>query len=75
MATEDSNTEAAPDEQIKRYEKLIQRLKDERDEIRKRADRDYREVKRYVRSHPEEGVLAAFIGGMALGIIIGRLSK
>lgn len=75
MATEDSNTEAAPDEQIKRYEKLIQRLKDERDEVRKRADRDYREVKRYVRSHPEEGVLAAFIGGMALGIIIGRLSK
>ena len=75
MDTDDKETQAAPDEQIKNYEKLIERLENERDAVKERADRDYREVKRYVRSHPEEGVLAAFVGGIALGIIIGKLSK
>ena len=75
MDTDDKETQAAPDEQIKNYEKLIERLENERDAVKERADRDYREVKRYVRSHPEEGVLAAFVGGIALGIIIGKLSN
>ena len=75
MATDNNETQAVPDEQIESYDQLIDRLKDERDAVKERADRDYREAKRYVRSHPEEGVLAAFIGGLALGIVIGKLSK
>ena len=75
MATDNKDTQVVSDEQIESYDELIGRLKNERDAVKERANRDYREAKRYVRSHPEEGVLAAFIGGIALGIVIGKLSR
>ena len=75
MATDNKDTQVVSDEQIESYDELIGRLKNERDAVKERANRDYREAKRYVRSHPEEGVLAAFIGGIALGIVIGKLYR
>lgn len=60
---------------IKGYEKLIDRLKEEREELQDELNRDYREARRYVRSHPEEGVLIAFVGGVALGYILGKLGR
>jgi ElaB/YqjD/DUF883 family membrane-anchored ribosome-binding protein len=74
-----SNGEEAAEEQkkqhIRSYEKLIDQLKQERDALRDVVDHDYREARRYVRSHPEEGVLFAFAGGLALGFILGKLSN
>lgn len=61
--------------EAKNYEKLISRLKEEREAVEDMLDKDYREARRYVRSHPEEGVLAAFAGGIALGYLIGKISK
>lgn len=60
---------------IKGYEKLIDRLKKERKELQSELNRDYREARRYVRSHPEEGVLVAFVSGVALGFILGKIGK
>ncbi|MGM0546610.1 MAG: DUF883 family protein [Bacteroidota bacterium] len=60
---------------IKGYEKLIDRLKEERAELQGELNRDYREARRYVRSHPEEGVLFAFVGGVALGYVLGKLGR
>ncbi len=60
---------------IKGYEKLIDRLKKERKELTDEVNRDYREARRYVRSHPEEGVLFSFIGGLALGFILGKIGR
>lgn len=60
---------------VKGYEKLIDRLNKERANIRNEVDRDYREARRYVRSNPEEGVLIALVGGLAIGLLLGRLSK
>ncbi len=79
MAQNESNGEEKTEEQkkqhIRSYEKLIDQLKDERDAVREAVDHDYREARRYVRSHPEEGVLFAFTGGLALGIILSKLSS
>ena len=62
-------------QKINSYEKLLDRLKKERQHVEEELSRDYRNARRYVRSHPEEGVLMSFIGGVALGIIIGKLTK
>lgn len=83
MAEENSEQKENIDEKIeekkraalKRYEKLIDRLKKERGELKEELDRDYREARRYVRSHPEEGVLFSFLGGLAVGFIVGKLSR
>ena len=60
---------------VKGYEKLLDRLDKERHNIRKELDRDYKEARRYVRSNPEEGVLLGLVGGLAIGLLIGRLTK
>ncbi len=62
-------------EKMKAYDKLIEKLQKERDVLSNEMRRDYREARRYVRSHPEEGVLIGFIGGIALGVVLGRLMK
>jgi ElaB/YqjD/DUF883 family membrane-anchored ribosome-binding protein len=79
MTSEQNNTESTSKEQqdskVKRYERLISRLKKERGSLQDFVDQDYREARRYVRSHPEEGVTIAFVGGLALGYIIGKLGR
>ncbi len=71
----EATTEEKKREKIKGYKKLIDRLKKERDELEDEINRDYREARRYVRSHPEEGVLIGFVGGIALGYILGKLGR
>jgi len=68
-------TEEKKQAKIRNYEKLIERLKQEREELQDELNRDYREARRYVRSHPEEGVLMAFVGGVALGFVLGKLGR
>lgn len=82
MAKDDKKSEEKTEQideskqaKIKGYEKLIDRLKKEREELQNEFNRDYREARRYVRSHPEEGVLLAFVGGVALGFILGKIGK
>lgn len=71
----EATTEEKKREKIKGYKKLIDRLKKERNELEDEINRDYREARRYVRSHPEEGVLIGFVGGIALGYILGKLGR
>lgn len=71
----DSKKETGSPEKVKAYDKLIQRLQSEREQLQDEISKDYREARRYVRSHPEEGVLIGFIGGITLGILLGRLMK
>lgn len=63
------------DRGVKGYEQLIDRLEAERDNIRKEIDHEYKEARRYVRSNPEEGILAAVVGGFVLGLLLGRIMK
>ncbi|HYW35635.1 MAG TPA: hypothetical protein VE868_09535 [Balneolaceae bacterium] len=60
---------------VEGYEKIIDRLYEQRDNIRKELDSDYNEARRYVRSNPEEGILLGLAAGFAIGILLGRLVK
>jgi len=71
----EETTQELKDKGVKGYERLIDRLDQERRNIRNEVDRDYEEARRYVRSNPEEGVLIALVGGLALGLLLGRFSK
>ena len=83
MAEDNKSTEEELEEKIEEkkkatirgYEKLIERLKEQRKGVEEELDRDYREARRYVRSHPEEGVLYSFLGGLALGFILGKIGR
>lgn len=70
-----SGDKTEPVEKIKAYNKLIKKLQNEREQIQSDIAKDYKEARRYVRSHPEEGVLIGFVGGIALGVLLGRLMK
>lgn len=71
----ESTTEEKKHAKVKNYEQLIDRLKEERAELKDELNKDYREARRYVRSHPEEGVLIGFLGGIALGYVLGKLGR
>jgi len=73
--TPEASTEEKKRAKIKNYEELIDRLKEEREELRNEMDSEYKEARRYVRSHPEEGVLFAFVGGIALGYLFGKIGR
>lgn len=60
---------------LKGYEELIDRLEEVQEGLQKELNREYREARGYVRKHPEEGVLISFVGGIALGYILGKLGR
>lgn len=68
-----ADLEDAKREKIRSYEKLIERLKTQRDGLNSEMNKEFREMRRYVQSNPEEGVLLAFTGGIALGYLLGKL--
>lgn len=70
-----SEQELKLEEKISSYEKLLDQLKKERAHVEDELKKDYRNARRYVRSHPEEGVLVSFVGGVLLGLLIGKLTK
>ncbi|MEX2641337.1 MAG: hypothetical protein WD266_11655 [Balneolales bacterium] len=55
------------------YDKLLEKLNQEKDRIEKELKGEYENAKKYVTSHPEEGVAYAFAGGVVFGIIIAKL--
>lgn len=57
------------------YEKIIQRLNEEKEKLERELRHEYRNARKYVRTHPEEGVAIAFIGGLVTGIVLSRLFK
>ncbi|MCW9709078.1 hypothetical protein [Fodinibius salsisoli] len=75
MASDSKNRAGIPGNQVEKYEHLIKRLQQERKALQEIIDRDYREARRYVRSHPEQGVSIAFISGIAVGYVLGKLGR
>lgn len=71
----EKSEETKKKEAIRGYEKLIDRLQEERQQVQKEMDREYKRARGYIRAHPEEGVLMAFAGGVVLGLLIGKLSR
>ena len=57
------------------YDALLDRLSYESDRLQRELKYEYRNARRYVRANPEQGIGIALLGGIALGILIGRASK
>lgn len=68
MATKDSVTSKILDRET--YEHLLEQLNDEKERIEKELKKEYRNARKYVRAHPEQGVGFAFLGGLVVGVLI-----
>lgn len=55
------------------YEKVINRLNEEKDRLERELRHEYRNARKYVRTHPEEGVAYAFLGGLVAGVVLSKL--
>lgn len=68
-------TEELKGQSIDKYEELIDRLYEQRDNLRRELNREYRDARHYVRSNPEESMVVGLIGGFVVGVVFSRLFK
>ncbi len=54
------------------YDVLLDRLKYERDGLERELKHEYRNARRYVRAHPEQGLGIAFVAGLMIGALLTR---
>ncbi|MEX0770365.1 MAG: hypothetical protein WD035_06505 [Balneolaceae bacterium] len=57
------------------YNELANKLRDEKGRLEQDMKHEYRNARRYVRANPEQGVGAAFAGGLLLGVILAKLMR
>ncbi len=57
----------------KTYEDTIDNLKAEKERLERDLKKEYRNARRYVRSHPEQGVGFSLLGGFVIGFIVAKL--
>lgn len=55
------------------YENALNKLNEEKDRLEAELKKEYRNARRYVRSHPEQGVGLAFLGGLVVGFLVAKL--
>ncbi|MDR9418435.1 hypothetical protein [Gracilimonas sp.] len=65
-------TEALQEKAEATYDALLDRLKYERDGLERELKHEYRNARRYVRAHPEQGLGIAFVAGLVVGAILTR---
>jgi ElaB/YqjD/DUF883 family membrane-anchored ribosome-binding protein len=68
-------TEALQNKAEETYDVLLDRLKYERDGLERELKHEYRNARRYVRAHPEQGLAVAFGVGLVLGALLTRSGK
>ncbi|SMO40029.1 glycine zipper domain-containing protein [Gracilimonas mengyeensis] len=65
-------TEALQERAEQTYDALLDRLRYERDGLERELKHEYRNARRYVRAHPEQGLGLAFAAGLVIGALITR---
>ncbi len=65
-------TEMLQDKAEETYDALLNRLKYERDGLERELKHEYRNARRYVRAHPEQGLGVAFVAGLVIGALLTR---
>ncbi|MBO6586278.1 MAG: DUF883 family protein [Gracilimonas sp.] len=68
-------TEALQNKAEETYDVLLDRLKYERDGLERELKHEYRNARRYVRAHPEQGLGIAFVAGLLVGALLTRGGK
>lgn len=67
--------EALQDKAEETYDVLLNRLRYEVDGLERELKHEYRNARRYVRAHPEQGLGVAFLTGLVLGALLTRNGK
>lgn len=52
---------------------IIEKLNEEKERLENEIRQEYRNARKYVRSHPEEALVYAFIGGVAAGLVLAKI--
>lgn len=52
---------------------IIKKLHEEKERLENEIRQEYRNARKYVRSHPEEGLAYSFIGGVVFGFILAKI--
>ncbi len=52
---------------------IIEKLYEEKERLENEIRREYRNARKYVRSHPEEGLAYSFLGGVVCGLILAKI--
>lgn len=65
-------TEALQEKAEETYDALLDRLRYERDGLEREFRHEYRNARRYVRAHPEQGLGLAFVAGLVVGALLTR---
>ncbi len=52
---------------------IIENLREEKERLENELRQEYRNARKYVRSHPEEGLAYSFIGGAVFGFILAKI--
>ncbi|MEQ8525683.1 DUF883 C-terminal domain-containing protein [Gracilimonas sp.] len=68
-------TEALQNKAEETYDVLLDRLKYERDGLERELKHEYRNARRYVRAHPEQGLGIAFVAGLLIGALLTKGGK
>ncbi|TVQ69520.1 MAG: hypothetical protein EA363_09520 [Balneolaceae bacterium] len=55
------------------YRDIIEKLHEEKERLENDLRQEYRNARKYVRSHPEEGLAYAFLGGVLAGVILAKM--
>lgn len=53
-----------------KYDEILDRLQYEREGLERTLRHEYRNARRYIRSHPEQGLAVAFLAGLTIGILL-----
>lgn len=57
------------------YTEMIDKLRAEKERLEYELKHEYRNARRYVRANPEQGVGIAFVSGVLIGVILGKLNQ
>lgn len=68
--TDEKEKNTKPNEQLNQ---VMEKLREEKKRFERDVRHEYRNARKYVRSHPEQGLTAAFFGGVLAGIILTKL--
>lgn len=77
MEEDKANSQAKMEEISKKfddtYKVIIEKLNEEKERLENEMRQDYRTARKYVRTHPEEGIAYSFLGGVVVGVLLAKI--
>ncbi len=68
-----ANMDATPGQSSGANGDIIEKLYEEKERLENEIRQEYRNARKYIRSHPEEGLAYSFLGGIVCGLILAKI--